>query len=480
MLAADGRLTLRNDGKVLAEVGTGLAPATGPVHLAVHAQGPRLRVYAGNTSRPQIDLADASWEGGSFGLITEGAAATFDHAEVSFLDAFDGAAAWTQNAGDWAVEDGTFSQSGPTGPVGDVAVNDTLYDDAVYEADVRFPGACAECWAGMAIRKHFSADSHTQSGYLVYLRPSGAVSVFKVVVPGATTGRNLPGGSNVETFVDPVAAPVHLKVEVRGTRLRVFVGETDAPQIDVRDYSMNRSSEPGYLSLKTAGGHVHFDNVSVRARDTADVALRAARRRGDRVSESIDEQANGGRLAGDLAASFSGEVAAAQEAIDAALAQYAAANGASSERVVLSAALDALSRIQGLRWTIEKERVAGAVSSETAAVLRSGLQEVAESLRLLTIRLLGIRASITAPTSVMPGESLRAAVVLENGDESALKDVAVLLEPPPGWSVIPQRAPSVAELRRGARFELPFQLRVPAAQPVARGLPIEATITLVA
>jgi hypothetical protein len=111
-------------------------------------------------------------------------------------------------------------------------------------------------WVGVGVRKTAEQHRATDSGYLAFLRPdaNGTLSLFVGdPVAGVTLATAL-------TQLDPIAAPVELRLEARGTNLRVFAGGT--LWIDVDDTTF---SAPGYVSLGSSSQRASLDDVDVRS-----------------------------------------------------------------------------------------------------------------------------------------------------------------------------------------------------------------------
>lgn len=79
----DGRVFLNRSGSLLKEaVLPGYTPG-GPVNLRVVARGSSLRVYAGSTAQPLIEVTDTGYAAGAIGLATGGATARFDNVRIN-------------------------------------------------------------------------------------------------------------------------------------------------------------------------------------------------------------------------------------------------------------------------------------------------------------------------------------------------------------------------------------------------------------
>lgn len=249
-------------GQVSLDVATGTDPTAGFVHMKVVKGGNEIKVYVGDTGSPQIVWVEDGIvaESGYVSLGTNQAAALFDNVSIynNISENFSaGSANWTANAGTWSSASNAYSQTNTTANPGFSTLNHTVFGDALYEADVKINStADPGNWVGINIAKTSAADFYYTSGYLIFLRGDGTVSLFKGGAGGGLMVGDVPTGTN------PLAEYVHLAVYKTQNAIQVFVGNASTPQIYWLD---NNSSifNSGYMSLVNVNGNVSFKNVSI-------------------------------------------------------------------------------------------------------------------------------------------------------------------------------------------------------------------------
>ncbi|MEM7584747.1 MAG: hypothetical protein AAF560_15255 [Acidobacteriota bacterium] len=163
-----------------------------------------------------------------------------------FSDAFEGAlstADWLTTAGSWGTLGGSLQQT-------DTNVNARLELADEPMADVairtRLQLGAGSGWAGVHFRKQ-SGDVAWQSGYTVYLRPNGMVSLY---APNAVL-------EDCDTGVDPTVETVDLRIEAIGDRIRAF-----ANSVACIDY-VDSTYSSGLVSLDTVGQAATFEDFQV-------------------------------------------------------------------------------------------------------------------------------------------------------------------------------------------------------------------------
>lgn len=173
-----------------------------------------------------------------------------DRLDMDKVDGFNDTtlAQWTVSAGKWAVEQGELRQTAPTGNAR-ITLTGYTASNLVMEADVRLSGTE---WAGLQFRKTNETDSHSDSGYLVYLRSTGVATLYK------------PGGQIISAAsgYDPTRGFLRLRVEAVGSSIKVYLN--DELLIDEVDSTYT----DGYCGLATwANGSAVFDRISISRKE---------------------------------------------------------------------------------------------------------------------------------------------------------------------------------------------------------------------
>lgn len=175
------------------------------------------------------------------------------HAAVLFSDDFNDGndEGWTVNSGTWAVESGEYSQSNTSASGYSTTLTDQKYSDIEVEFEYEILDYAGNTgnWAGIIFRKTNVSDTYGHSGYMVYMRYSGQVHLYK-----AGTG-NIGSYQTGETQTGTRS----LKVVVEGSEIKVYYNGGSTPVISVTDTAYTH----GYASLVTGKTHTHFDNVSI-------------------------------------------------------------------------------------------------------------------------------------------------------------------------------------------------------------------------
>lgn len=172
--------------------------------------------------------------------------------DSTFLDDFSyGDYRWLPASGNWFTQAGDFCQTNTSAFGYNAAVTLDQWGDAAYEFDLRIRDDAGNPtdWAGCNLRKTNATDDHTASGYLVYCRANGQVSIYKN--PG-----NLASVNTGLAFTNRT----HVKVVTDGPNLRVYLTNSPTPLLTATDASY---PGPGYFSLTTGGVSARFDHVLI-------------------------------------------------------------------------------------------------------------------------------------------------------------------------------------------------------------------------
>jgi len=139
------------------------------------------------------------------------------------------------------------------------------FTDGVIEVDLAVSGA--RSYPGIVFRRQSATD--LERFYVRPHRSNGAFSDALQYTPvfNGIAGWQLYNGSGFTNYVTmPSDEWVHLKLEVKGTQARVFVGDGDAPDLVIHELKHGRSKgEIGVMGPKD--GTAFFSNFSFRADD---------------------------------------------------------------------------------------------------------------------------------------------------------------------------------------------------------------------
>lgn len=225
---------------------TGTTPLTTPVNLRVQAVGDNIKVFVNGALKLRYN--DASFADGYAGLNTYFTQAGFDNLklvkkEVLLYDNFSssGLAAWQLGSGSWSVNAGELVQSGSTDAF--IGIKNKPVADFEFETDFQFTQNAN--WAGVHFRKAALSEGIFQSGYLVFLRPNGSLTLYKAGVGALQTANS---GTN------PLNQRVTLKVVASGSSIKAFLD--GVLLIDATDSTFSE----GYVGLVCYQTQAKFDN----------------------------------------------------------------------------------------------------------------------------------------------------------------------------------------------------------------------------
>lgn len=158
---------------------------------------------------------------------------------------------WTANSGTWSVASGMYNQS--LIGTANTTIPQSAWSDATFEYDFQITNNNGNTsnWAGCNIRKTNLADTHDNSGYMVYCRSNGEVCLYK------PTG-NLATYSSGLTF----STLTHMKIVTSGNNIQVFVNNSPTPNINYTD-TVGTTYSSGYFGLETYYVAANYDNVSI-------------------------------------------------------------------------------------------------------------------------------------------------------------------------------------------------------------------------
>ncbi len=160
---------------------------------------------------------------------------------------------WFIKAGKWIADGTSFRQQGvPTGWSCYSALNYEFWD-GTFEADVKInaTGGDNNRWAGFTLRQQGNTDGLAQSGYLVYIRANGELSIY--------TGADGAVSSVAGAVPNATSQYNHLKVELQDYTFKVWVNGTQ--KITWTDN--NQRWRHGRFNLEIGRTDASFDNVVI-------------------------------------------------------------------------------------------------------------------------------------------------------------------------------------------------------------------------
>jgi hypothetical protein len=270
-LRANGNVFLykAGTGVVVSDVATGTTPTTSYVHMKIVQTGSTIAVYVGGATTPQISWTDTGtvYPNGWDSLMTLQATATF--LNLSFSSNVSNAYTvcpdeWVGNAGTWGLTSTGWTQSSTASGLSWSTMGNRVYGVASYDSSVQILSYLDPTdWVGLSIDKTNPGDAYTNSGYLIFLRANGNVSIVKAGV-GPVVG-------DTATGTNPTAGPVSLRVvqseiSPSQTTLAVYVGGVTTPQITWTD-SASAQNISGYVSIDSLSTTVTAGSFSVNTQE---------------------------------------------------------------------------------------------------------------------------------------------------------------------------------------------------------------------
>lgn len=235
---------------------------TGWRSLKVVAEGANIRVYYNGETTPTIDVYDDAFADGYTGLVTGRTFAQFDNIvisqkpvllEDSFADLND--SGWAKDSGTWAAQataygDHAYSQLATDDKAGGYRTTLKNVKFADFSLELQFELGLTGQWAGVLFRKSNPAHTYSESGYMVYVKPSGTISLYKAGVGEIASGsRGKPFGRK------------RLRIVADGPEISVYYEKERAPVIHVTDSSFS----DGYVSLVTRENSASYAHLSFRS-----------------------------------------------------------------------------------------------------------------------------------------------------------------------------------------------------------------------
>jgi alpha-L-rhamnosidase len=129
---------------------------------------------------------------------------------------------WQTTNGTWKADSGVFTQS-DVGPEAMAGVKNITWSDATYTFSLKIDHASEPtAWAGIQFRKPDVTGSHTDGGYILYLRANGDMDLYYENVL-----QSIKTGLDTSKFI-------RCKVVTVGGHLQVYLNDETSPRIDVQ------------------------------------------------------------------------------------------------------------------------------------------------------------------------------------------------------------------------------------------------------
>jgi len=144
--------------------------------------------------------------------------------------------------------------------LGAAILKDVLFTDGIIEVDIAFQGS--RCFAGLMFRMASEADYEE-----IYLRPhqtNKPDAMQYTPVFNGLSGWQLYNGPGFTTAVPiPYKKWIHVKMEISGSRARVYVGQSNKPSLLINDLKHGKAG--GWIGVKGPNnGLAHFANFTFR------------------------------------------------------------------------------------------------------------------------------------------------------------------------------------------------------------------------
>ncbi|MEN8164285.1 MAG: hypothetical protein ABFS37_09160, partial [Acidobacteriota bacterium] len=169
---------------------------------------------------------------------------------------------------DWTITGGRIvDHLGRKALAGSAALKEVDFTDGVIEVDIAMDGR--RCFPGIIFRAETEADTE-----IIYLRPHRSKNYSHALqyTPRfkGLTGWQLYSGPGFTANTDiPLNRWVHLKLEIKGTRARIYFDDMVNPALVVGD--LKRGAVGGFLGVSAPGdGRVHFSNFRFSSDDALD------------------------------------------------------------------------------------------------------------------------------------------------------------------------------------------------------------------
>ncbi|MBC2580221.1 glycoside hydrolase family 32 protein [Clostridium sp. DJ247] len=226
----------RSDGTVLGTYNTPIS-ANNTYKLKVVANGSNIKVYLNDGGTPAINVNDATYTSGQFGMNVFNGASVFQNIKVSTLNT--NLKGFYSPSGTWSDVEG--GKQGVISNADGFLMSTTVGTDFTYEGDLKVTGTTEA--AGLVFR----ADADATKFYCANIDASGVVKLWG---PGLT-----PVTANVAIQPNTV---YHLKVVTSGSNIQVFFNGETTPVININD--SNYTS--GRFGINVWNGTGVFQNLT--------------------------------------------------------------------------------------------------------------------------------------------------------------------------------------------------------------------------
>jgi len=169
---------------------------------------------------------------------------------------------------EWTISDGrVVDHLGRKALAGSAFLEDVDFTDGVVEVDIAMDGR--RCFPGIVFRAESEADTE-----IFYLRPHRSKNYSHALqyTPrfSGVTGWQLYSGLGFTAGADiPLDRWVHVKLEIKGTRARIFFDGAETPSLVVDD--LKRGTAGGFIGVSgPPDGRVHFSNFLFSTNEALD------------------------------------------------------------------------------------------------------------------------------------------------------------------------------------------------------------------
>ncbi|WP_214627773.1 family 16 glycoside hydrolase [Paenibacillus agaridevorans] len=160
---------------------------------------------------------------------------------------------WLVQSGSWSADDGGYRQSGTAASGYRTTLTNKRYSDIelLFDYTIEDYAGDSANWAGVMLRKSDVADHYSDSGYMVYVRQSGQIHLYKA------------GVGNIASYQtgEAQSGQKSLRIVAQGSEISVYYNGGATPVISVTDTAYAN----GYVSLVTGKTQTRYDNIFVNS-----------------------------------------------------------------------------------------------------------------------------------------------------------------------------------------------------------------------
>jgi len=169
---------------------------------------------------------------------------------------------------DWTITNGRIvDHLGRKALAGSALLKDVDFTDGVIEVDIAMDGR--RCFPGIIFRAESETDTET-----FYVRPHRSKNYSHALQYAprfrGVTGWQLYSGPGFTAGVDiPLERWVHVKLEIKGSRARIYFDDMESPALVVGD--LQRGTTGGFIGVTgPPDGRVHYSNFRFSSDETID------------------------------------------------------------------------------------------------------------------------------------------------------------------------------------------------------------------